>query len=45
MYYKKALDFDCMKHVIGVSSRFDRYLTGINEGMDDEDVAREDRLR
>jgi hypothetical protein len=45
MYQGKPLDFDCMRHVINVSSRFDQYLIRMNEGLDDEDVAREERLR
>jgi hypothetical protein len=39
MFKKKSLDFECMKHVIQVSGRFDKYLKGINEGMDDEELA------
>lgn len=45
MFKKKPLDYECLKHVINVSSRFDRYLTAINEGMEDEDLAREDHFR
>jgi len=45
MFKNKALDFECMRYCINVSQRFDTYLKGINEGMDDEDMAREDRLR
>jgi hypothetical protein len=45
MFKGKPLDFECLRHCIVVSRRFDNYLMSINEGMDDEDMAREDRLR
>jgi SpoVK/Ycf46/Vps4 family AAA+-type ATPase len=45
MYEKKPMDFKALKHVINVSSRFDRYLKSVNEGMTDEELAREDGLR
>ncbi|KAF2736242.1 P-loop containing nucleoside triphosphate hydrolase protein [Polyplosphaeria fusca] len=45
MFKKKPLDFNGMKHVIKVSGRFDDYLRSVNEGMEDEDIAREDRVR
>jgi hypothetical protein len=45
MYKKKPLDFDRMKHVISVTGKFDEYLREINEGMDSEEIAREDGRR
>ncbi|EOD44784.1 putative aaa family atpase protein [Neofusicoccum parvum UCRNP2] len=41
----KPVNFEALKHVIKVSTKFDDYLKGINENLDDEELAREDRLR
>lgn len=45
MYKGKPLDFISLRHVINVSSKFDKYLRNVNEGLDDDELAREDRLR
>jgi hypothetical protein len=37
----RKVDFNCLKKVIKVQERFDEYIKEINEGMDDEHVARE----
>ncbi|KAF4889765.1 putative 26S proteasome regulatory subunit-like protein [Colletotrichum fructicola] len=39
------VDFQCLKKVIGVQSRFDRYIRDMNEGLDDDKVAREEGKR
>ncbi|KAH7125899.1 hypothetical protein EDB81DRAFT_810137 [Dactylonectria macrodidyma] len=39
------VDFNCLKKVIGVQRRFDRYIKDMNEGLDDEKVAREEGKR
>ena len=44
-YKDQILDFKALKHVINVSGRFDNYLKNVNEGLSDEDLAREERLR
>jgi len=45
MFKNKALDYSILKHVISVSGRFDRYLKNVNEGLTDEELARENQLR
>lgn len=45
MFKNKALDYSILKHVINVSGRFDRYLKNVNEGLTDEQLARENQLR
>ena len=44
-YEKKALTFESLKYVIDVSSRFDKYLKEVNDGVDDEQLARDECLR
>lgn len=44
-YKKRPMDFEALKHVINVSSKFDKYMKNVNEGLSDEDIAREDRIR
>ncbi|KAJ3537717.1 hypothetical protein NM208_g6199 [Fusarium decemcellulare] len=39
------VDFKCLKKVIGVQGRFGQYIQEINEGLDDEKVAREEGKR
>jgi hypothetical protein len=39
------VDFKCLQKVIGVQQRFLRYLKDMNEGLDDEKVAREEGKR
>jgi AAA+ superfamily predicted ATPase len=34
-----------LKHVIGVAGRFNKYLCGVKEGFNDDDIARESGLR
>ncbi len=37
----KSLDFECLKNVISISTKFDSYLKDrINEGLDADDLAR-----
>ncbi|KAK4185574.1 AAA family ATPase [Podospora australis] len=42
---KRQLDFECLCKVIKVQTRFDDYLRGYNEGLDDDAMARENRKR
>ncbi|KAI9711290.1 MAG: hypothetical protein M1820_002277 [Bogoriella megaspora] len=44
-YEKKPLTFQVIKHAIEVSSRFDKYLKDVNDGLDDEQIARDGCLR
>ncbi|KAJ9668738.1 hypothetical protein H2201_000982 [Coniosporium apollinis] len=44
-YKKRPMDFEALRHVINVSSKFDKYMKNVNEGLSDEDIAREDRIR
>jgi len=44
-YKKRPVDFEALRHVINVSSKFDKYMKNVNEGLSDEDIAREDRIR
>ncbi|KAF5013872.1 hypothetical protein FDECE_153 [Fusarium decemcellulare] len=39
------VDFKCLKKVIGVQGRFGQYIREINEGLDDDKVAREEGKR
>lgn len=41
----KLLDFTCLEKVIKVQRDFDRYLKEMNEGLGDEEVAREEGRR
>ncbi|CAM1509514.1 Fc.00g032530.m01.CDS01 [Cosmosporella sp. VM-42] len=45
MSSKTRIDFTCLKKVIGVQRRFDQYIKDMNEGLDDEKVAREEGKR
>lgn len=45
MFQGKAMDFEALKHVIGVSSKFDRYLKKVKENMTDEQIARDEGIR
>jgi hypothetical protein len=44
-YLGQTLDFKALRHVINVSGKFDNYLKNVNEGLSDEDLAREEHLR
>ncbi|KAL9073137.1 MAG: hypothetical protein Q9157_004870 [Trypethelium eluteriae] len=44
-YEKKPLTYESLKHVIDVSSRFDKYLKDVNDGLDDDQLARDECLR
>ena len=37
----KLVDFECLRKVIKVQMRFDEYLKDMNEGLDDDEIARE----
>lgn len=42
----KSLDYSCLRDVIGVTTRFDMYLKDrVNEGLDDDELAKEKGLR
>ena len=46
MFRGTPVDFECLKHVVGVSLRFDTYLRDrVNEGLNDDDLAKEKGLR
>jgi len=44
-FKQKPMDYETLKHVIKVSQRFDDYLNEVHDGADDEDWAREERVR
>ncbi|KAI9689566.1 MAG: hypothetical protein M1822_010218 [Bathelium mastoideum] len=44
-YEKKPLTFERLKHVIDLSSRFDKYLEDVNDGLNDNQLARGDSIR
>jgi hypothetical protein len=44
-FRKKPFNFDSLKHVVDISSRFDKYLNDLNEGLDSSARAREDGIR
>ncbi|KAI9661876.1 MAG: hypothetical protein M1821_009115 [Bathelium mastoideum] len=44
-YEKKPLTFERLKRVIDLSSRFDKYLKDVNDGLDDNELARGDSIR
>lgn len=41
----KPVGSTALRHVIKVSTKFDDYLKGINENLEDEELAREVGLR
>jgi hypothetical protein len=41
----KALDYECLKHVVDVGNKFNRYLKKLNENMSPSEVAKEFGLR
>lgn len=44
-YRGQTLDYKALRHVINVSGKFDNYLKNVNEGLSDEDLAREEHIR
>lgn len=40
-----SMDYSHLKHVIEVSSRFDKYLSNVKEGLTDDQIARDDGIR
>ncbi|TVY59635.1 hypothetical protein LSUE1_G008802 [Lachnellula suecica] len=45
MFEKRTMDFKDVEKVIEVANKFEKYLLGVNDGMSDAKVAREDRVR
>lgn len=45
MYKEVQIDYGHLKHVIGVASKFDRYLFELHEEVDDDQIMREDGFR
>ena len=41
----RTVDFESVKKVIRVQQRFDEYMKEVNEGLDDEKLAREEGKR
>jgi SpoVK/Ycf46/Vps4 family AAA+-type ATPase len=44
-FRKKPMSFEHLKHVINVSSKFDKYLETVQEGYSDDQIARGDGIR
>jgi hypothetical protein len=44
-FRKKPMSFEHLKHVVNVSSKFDKYLKTVQEGYSDDQVARGDGIR
>jgi SpoVK/Ycf46/Vps4 family AAA+-type ATPase len=44
-FRKKPMSFEHLKHVINVSSKFDKYLKTVQEGYSDDQIARNDGIR
>ncbi|KAI0551615.1 hypothetical protein F4679DRAFT_538581 [Xylaria curta] len=42
---ERKVDFESLKKVIKVQQKFDTYMKNVNEGLDDEEVAREEGKR
>ncbi|KAK8250829.1 P-loop containing nucleoside triphosphate hydrolase protein [Phyllosticta capitalensis] len=45
MFRKQRMDFETLNYIIGVSQKFDKYLSQVNEGMTDEELARDEGVR
>lgn len=45
MFKKQRMDFEILNYIIGVSQKFDKYLSQVNEGMTDEELARDEGVR
>jgi hypothetical protein len=44
-YKSVELRYQHLRHVIGVAGKFDQYLKKVNEGLSDDQIARDDRVR
>jgi SpoVK/Ycf46/Vps4 family AAA+-type ATPase len=44
-FKKTSMNYSHLKHVIEVSSRFDKYLSNVKEGLTDDQIARDDGIR
>jgi SpoVK/Ycf46/Vps4 family AAA+-type ATPase len=45
MFKKEHMNYGHLRHVVGVSSKFDRYLEGVREGFTDDQIARDGGIR
>lgn len=45
LYKKKRMDFGHLRHVIKVVGKFERYLQEVNEGITDDEIARDKGMR
>jgi len=45
MFRKTPVDFKCLRHCIGISGRFETYLKNLHEGLDGDELAREEGFR
>jgi SpoVK/Ycf46/Vps4 family AAA+-type ATPase len=44
-FKKEQMNYSHLKHVIGVSSKFDKYLKGLKDGISDDQLMREEGIR
>ncbi|KAK7549321.1 hypothetical protein BKA81DRAFT_143339 [Phyllosticta paracitricarpa] len=42
---RTRVNFKTLEYIIGVSQKFDSYLSQVNDGLTDEDIARDDKVR
>jgi hypothetical protein len=45
LHKKTKLDWECLRHIINVSERFEKYLKEVNENTTDDEWAREQGVR
>ena len=45
LYEEKPMGYAELNHVIGVVGKFDKYLLDLNDGVDDDIMARADEIR
>jgi hypothetical protein len=45
LHKKTNLDWECLKHIISVSGKFEKYLQAVNQNATDDEWAREQCLR
>ncbi|KAI8932327.1 hypothetical protein NX059_010521 [Plenodomus lindquistii] len=44
-FKKEQMDYSHLQHVIAVSSKFDKYLQSLQEGLTDNQIQRDDGVR
>ncbi|KAH6697284.1 AAA family ATPase [Plectosphaerella plurivora] len=45
LYRREALQYKHLRHVIAVAAKFEAYSLAVNEGLTDDDIARDGRIR